>query len=213
LGLFFHFNLAGSVNIILHTERSDRTMPLNVITICGSLRKASYNAALARALPKLAPKNLAVSPGPSIEHIQLYNQDVMDAGVPAPVTALVDAVRAAAGVIIVSPEYNWSIPGPLKNAIDWLSHVKNQPWAGKPLLLQSVATGLLGGSRMQYHLRQSLIGIGADVLVRPEVFVNFAAQKFDEKTLELTDKPTIELIRQQLAEFEAFIRRMARGRS
>ena len=182
-------------------------MPMNVITICGSLRKASYNAALARALPKLAPANMAVCPGPSIEHIPLYNQDVMDACVPPAVTVLADAIRAAAGVIIVSPEYNFSIPGPLKNAIDWLSHVKDQPWAGKPVLLQSVAIGLLGGSRMQYHLRQSLISIGAEIFVRPEVFVNFAAQKFDERTLELTDKPTIEVIRQQLAQFETFVRR------
>lgn len=67
------------------------------------------------------------------------------------------------------------------------------------MLLQSVAIGLLGGSRIQYHLRQSLISIGAEIFVRPEVFVNFAAQKFDAKTLALTDKPTIELIRLQLA--------------
>lgn len=201
----------GPVIIFDHIDRESRaikTMPMNVITICGSLRKASYNAALARVLPKLAPAGMTISPGPSIGPIPHYDQDVMDTKVPDGVVAMVDAIRAANGVIIVSPEYNWSIPGTLKNAIDWVSHVKDQPWAGKPVLLQSVATGLLGGSRMQYHMRQALIGIGAEMFVRPEVFVNFAAQKFDATTLELTDKPTIELIKQQLAGFEAFIRRM-----
>ena len=181
---------------------------LNVITICGSLRKASYNAALARALPQFAPPGLAISRGPSIGAIPLYNQDIIDVGVPQPVVEFVEGIRNADGVIVVSPEYNWSIPGPLKNAIDWASHVNNQPWAGKPVLLQSVAGGLLGGSRMQYHLRQSLIGIGAEIFVRPEVFVTFAAKKFDEKTKELTDQTTIDLIKQQLAGFEKFVRRI-----
>jgi len=85
-------------------------MAINVITICGSLRKASYNTALARVLPKLEPATMAVCPGPLIEYIPLYNQDVMDASVPPAVTVLADAIRAAVGVIIVSPEYNFSIP-------------------------------------------------------------------------------------------------------
>lgn len=182
---------------------------MNVITICGSLRAASYNAALARMLPRLAPAGMVISAGPSVEPIPHYNQDVMDAGVPAPVEAMVAAVRAANGVIVVSPEFNWSIPGVLKNAIDWLSHVPNQPWAGKPILLQSVATGLLGGSRMQYHLRQSLIGLGAEMMVRPEVFVTFAASKFDPQTHELADQPTIDLVRQQLVAFATFVGRTA----
>ena len=159
-------------------------------------------------LPGLAPAGMTISAGPSVEPIPHYNQDVMDAGVPAPVAAMVAAVRAADGVIIVSPEFNWSIPGVLKNAIDWLSHVPNQPWAGKPILLQSVATGLLGGSRMQYHLRQSLLGLGAEMMVRPEVFVTFAASKFDPQTGELADRTTVDLVRQQLATFATFVGRM-----
>jgi chromate reductase, NAD(P)H dehydrogenase (quinone) len=186
---------------------------MDVITICGSLRATSYNAALARALPALAPPEMAIRPGPSCEPLPHYNQDVMDAGVPAPVQVMIEAVRAADGVILVSPEFNWSVPAVLKNAIDWLSHVKNQPWAGKPVLLQSVATGMLGGSRMQYHMRQILVGIGAEVFVRPEVFVNFGATKFDPKTLALTDQPTIDMVRQQLAGFADFIRRMAAARA
>ena len=101
-------------------------------------------------------------------------------------------------MLICTPEYNWSIPGVLKNAIDWLSRPKDQPFAGKPVALQSAAGGLLGGSRMQYHLRQSLTSIDAVMFGKPEVFVNFAAHKFDAETLELKDQAAIDLIRQQL---------------
>ena len=87
---------------------------LNVITICGSLRKASFNAALARQLPKFAPPALRITEGPSIEAFPLFNQDVLDVAVPQPVEALAAAMRAADGVVVVSPEYNWSIPGTLR---------------------------------------------------------------------------------------------------
>jgi chromate reductase, NAD(P)H dehydrogenase (quinone) len=182
---------------------------LNVISICGSLRKGSFNAALARTLPYLAPAGLKIAPGPGFGSFSLYNADVQAAdGFPAEVTAFANAIRAADGVIIVSPEYNWSIPGALKNAIDWVSRLPDQPFAGKPVALQSCATALLGGSRMQYHLRQSLTGVDAVLFGRPEVIVTFAAQKFDEKTLELKDQPTKDMIKQQLAGFETFIRRV-----
>jgi len=180
--------------------------PLNAIVICGSLRKGSFNAALARQLPKLAPMNLRLAPAPPIDTIPLYNQDIQDAGNPPPVVDLVNAMRDADGVIIVSPEYNWSIPAPLKNAIDWVSKVKDQPFMGKPIALMSCAGGLLGGSRMQYHLRQSLTSVEAALLIRPEVFVTFAAKKFDAN-LVLTDPPTIDMVKAQLVAFEKFIRK------
>lgn len=179
---------------------------LNVIVLCGSLRKGSFNAALARQLPKLAPMNLRLAPAPPIDTIPLYNQDIQDAGNPPPVVDLTNAIRAADGMIIVSPEYNWSIPAPLKNAIDWVSKVKDQPFMGKPTALMSCAGGLLGGSRMQYHLRQSLTSVEATLLVRPEVFVTFAAKKFDDK-LQLTDQATIDMVKAQLVAFEKFIRK------
>src|SRR5437868_9176216 len=161
---------------------------LDVLVICGSLRKGSYNAALARALPALAPPALALRYAAPLDSIPPYNADVQDAGNPPSVVALTEAIRAADGLIIVSPEYNWSIPGVLKNAIDWVSKMKNQPFAMKPVAIQSAATGLLGGSRMQYHLRQSLTSIDAVLFGRPEVIVSFAGQKFDDK-LELKDQP------------------------
>jgi chromate reductase len=182
---------------------------VNVITICGSLRKGSYNAALARLAPKLAPPGMSITAGPPIGDIPLYNFDVQSStGIPEPVNTLAAAIRAADGVLLCTPEYNFSISGVLKNAIDWLSRFKDQPFFEKPVAIQSASGGLLGGSRMQYHLRQSLTGVDAYLFGRPEVFVTFAAQKFDEKTLELKDQAAIDLIKQQLAGFERFIRKL-----
>jgi len=89
-----------------------------------------------------------------------------------------------------------------------VSRMKDQPFKDKPVAVQSAAGGLLGGSRMQYHLRQSLISLDVQWFGRPEVIVNFAAKKFDEKTLELTDQPTIDMVKVQLAAFEIFARRV-----
>lgn len=181
---------------------------LNVTTLCGSLRKGSYNAALARMLPGLAPPGMKITPAPSWAKIPIYNADhETEHGFPAAVTELADDIRAADGLIIVSPEYNWSIPGGLKNAIDWMSRLKDQPFVGKPVAIQSAARGLLGGSRMQYHLRQTLTMVEAMTFGKPEVIVNFAPQKFHEESLELHDKTALDLIKAQLAGFEKFIRR------
>jgi chromate reductase, NAD(P)H dehydrogenase (quinone) len=182
---------------------------LNVITICGSLRKGSFNAALARTLPALAPPGLSIKPAPAWADMPVYNFDDQNTtGIPAAVTAWSDAIRAANGVIIVSPEYNWGTPGGLKNAIDWCSRLKDVPFKDKPVALQSCSGGLLGGARMQSHLRMSLTAIDAILFGKPEVFVNFSAKKFDEKTLALTDQPTIDMVKQQLAGFEKFVRRL-----
>jgi chromate reductase len=183
---------------------------LDVRVICGSLRKGSYNAALARTLPALAPAGMSLRSAPSFANFPLYNADIQTAsGFPAEVNAWADAIRSADGLIIVSPEYNWSIPGGLKNAIDWVSRMKDQPFENKPVAFQSAAGGILGGSRAQYHLRQSLTSVDVILFGRPEVIVTFAAQKFDDKTLELKDQTAIDLIKRQLAAFETFVRRVA----
>ena len=181
---------------------------LKVLVICGSLRKGSYNAAIARALPKLAPPELTFINAPSYAGFPLYNDDVrVNSGAPADVEAFAAAIRAADGVIIVSPEFNWSIPGPLKNAIDWVSKLKDVPFKDKPVALQSASTGQVGGARMQYHLRMSLQSIDAQLFGRPEVFVNFAAKKIDDKG-ELTDDAVKDIIKQQLAAFAKFVARV-----
>jgi chromate reductase, NAD(P)H dehydrogenase (quinone) len=183
---------------------------LDVLVICGSLRKGSYNAALARTLPALAPAGMKLRAASSFERFPIYNFDIQNAtGFPAEIVAWADAIRGADGLIIVSPEYNWSIPGGLKNAIDWVSRMKDQPFKDKPVALQSAAGGILGGSRMQYHLRQSLTSIDALLFGRPEVIVTFAAQKFDEKTFELKDQTAIDMIKLQLSGFDKFIRRVS----
>jgi len=188
------------------------TDQLKILTICGSLRKNSYNAALARMAPKLAPAGMTFSDAPSFAHMPIYNHDDQESGgFPPAATAWADAIRAADALLIVTPEYNWSIPGGLKNAIDWASRLKNQPFAGKPAAVQSAAGGLLGGARAQYHLRQSLTSVDVLWFGRPEVIVSFAAQKFDAATLELKDQTAIDMVKAQLAGFEKFIR-MVKGK-
>src|SRR5262245_31330840 len=183
----------------------------DVLTICGSLRKASYNAMLQRALPALAPAGMKLNPAPSFANFPLYNADVQNTtGFPAEVNTLADAIRAADGVIFITPEYNFSIPGCLKNAIDWVSRLPNQPFAGKPIALQSASPGPLGGGRVQYDLRRSMVFLDAYTLNKPEIFVGNCAAKFDEKTGELTDEATRNFVKQQLAAFATFIGKIAR---
>jgi chromate reductase len=181
----------------------------DILTICGSLRKASFNAALQRALPDLAPAGMKLSPAPSFVSFPLYNADIQNtSGSPAEVNAFADAIRAADGVIIISPEYNFSIPGGLKNAIDWVSRLQNQPFAGKPIALQSASPGPLGGARVQYDLRRAMVFLDAFTLNKPEIFVGNCASKFDEKTGELKDEATRNFIKQQLVAFAVFIGRI-----
>ena len=183
--------------------------PINVITICGSQRKGSYNAALARAASGACAARLVDQAGAGWDKMPIYNHDIQaSTGFPADAETWAAAIRAADGVIIVSPEYNWGIPGGLKNAIDWVSRMKDVPFKDKPVALQSCAGGVLGGSRMQYHLRQCLTSIDAHLFGKPEILVTFAAKKFDEKTLALNDQPTIDIVKQQLAGFEKFVRRL-----
>ena len=181
---------------------------LNVITICGSLRKGSYNRMVLNLLPSWAPANLKISEAPPFAEFPLYNADVQNSsGFPAPVQTLADAIRAADGVIFVSPEYNYSIPGGLKNAIDWVSRLPNQPFANKPVMMISAAAGILGGGRMQYDLRRCMIFLDALTMNKPEVFIGGAMQKFDEKTGQLKDEQAVGFIKQQLAAFAKFIER------
>jgi chromate reductase, NAD(P)H dehydrogenase (quinone) len=149
-------------------------------------------------------------PAPSFAEFPLYNADVQDStGFPAPVNILADAIRAADGVIIVSPEYNFSIPGGLKNAIDWVSRLPNQPFAGKPIALQSASPGPLGGARVQYDLRRAMVFLDAFTLNKPEIFIGNCTTKLDETTAEVKDDVTRNFIKQQLVAFAKFIARVS----
>lgn len=179
-----------------------------VIAICGSLRKGSFNRQLMKASISLAPEGMTIKEAPSYAQIPIYNFDDQQAtGFPKDAEALHEAVRAADGVLIVSAEYNWSVPGGLKNAIDWLSrHKEVVAFKDKPVCIQSAAPGLLGGARMQYHLRMVLQAIDAQLFGKPEVIVNMAASKFSDG--KLTDATAVDLIKQQLAAFDKFIERV-----
>jgi chromate reductase, NAD(P)H dehydrogenase (quinone) len=185
----------------------------NIVSICGSLRKGSYNRMVMNALPGLAPAVLSFTEAPPFSEFPLYNADVeTSTGFPAAVQKLAEAVRAADGVIIVTPEYNFSIPGALKNALDWVSRVPNQPFTGKPVAIQSAANGSLGGGRMQYDLRRTLLFLNAATFGRPEIFIGNCSTRIDAKTGEITDPQTVELIRQQLAAFAKFVEQHAAKR-
>src|SRR5205085_4804046 len=135
---------------------------LNVITIVGSLRKGSFNAALARQIPKWQPAGMSITASPPWADLPIYNADDQNStGFPATATKLADAIRAADGVIFVTPEYNYGIPGGLKNAIDWVSRMKDQPFKDRPAEIQSAATGPLRIPRMQYKLRQAMLILNA----------------------------------------------------
>src|ERR1700759_2704395 len=181
---------------------------LNGITIVGSLRKGSHNAALARQLPKWQPEGMNITASPSWAGFPIYNADDQNTtGFPKDVETLADAIRKADGVIFVTPEYNYGIPGGLKNAIDWLSRLKDQPFKDKPVAIQSATGGPMGGGRMQYHMRQAMVFLNAYTFNTPEIFVGAAHTKFTDK-MEFTDEPGIGFIKQQLTGFEAMIRKI-----
>ena len=184
---------------------------LNVLVIVGSLRKGSYNAALARALPALAPPGMKFIGAPAFDTLPMYNADIQEAtGLPPAAEDLAAAIRAADAVLFVSPEYNWSMPGWLKNGIDWVSRMKDQPFKEKPVAIQSCSQGILGGARMQYHWRMSMTFLQAYIFGTPEVFVAQAQNKFDKDTLELKDQPTRDMVKMQLAAFAKFVAKMKR---
>ena len=181
---------------------------MDIISICGSLRKGSYNRVLMNALPALAPAGMSIKEAPSFREFPLYNADIQNSsGFPATVTTMADAIRSADGVIFCTPEYNFSIPGGLKNAIDWVSRLPNQPFAGKPIAIQSVSPGPLGGGRVQYDLRRTMVFLDALTLNKPEIFVGSCATKIDEKSGELKDDTTRNFVKQQLDAFAKFIER------
>jgi chromate reductase len=175
----------------------------------GSLRKASYNRGVERALPSLAPAGMRIGPLAGIGALPLYDEDVEATGMPNEVSRMAEAISAANGLIICTPEYNNSVPGVLKNAIDWLSRVSKQPFSEKPVALMSASPGSFGGVRSQLALRPALATLNAFVLNRPNVLIANARQKFDVDTGDLRDEDAKEQIRKQLAAFEAWIRRLA----
>lgn len=182
---------------------------MNVVTLLGSLRKGSFNAMVANTLPKIAPEGMSVSALPSIRDIPIYDADIQqEEGFPAAVEAIAAQIRAADGVVIVTPEYNYSVPGGLKNAIDWLSRLPDQPLAGKPVLIQTSSMGAIGGARCQYHLRQILVFLDAMVMNKPEFMGGVIQNKVDPQTGEVVDQSTLDHLIGQLTAFGKYIQRV-----
>jgi len=179
---------------------------LKVLGVCGSLRKASYNMAALRACSELLPKGMSLQIT-QIGDIPIFNQDIFDVGLPEPAKRFRAEVAAADGVLIASPEYNFSLTAALKNAIDWASRPPNQSWQDKPVAVFSASGGPMGGARVQYDLRRILGQLWAHVLPRPEVFIGSAQGKFDAQG-RLTDETTRKFLTDLLAGFRDWIVRM-----
>ena len=179
---------------------------VRILGIAGSLRRGSFNAATLRSAQQLAPAGMTIEIF-DIAPIPPYNEDVREQGFPAPVEDLRARIKAADGLLIVTPEYNYSIPGVLKNAIDWASRPPEQPFDGKPIGLMGAAGGTLGTARAQYHLRQCFVFLNGYVMNRPEVMIPQAHNKFDAEG-KLNDEPTRDFIVAHLAAFHAWVLRM-----
>ncbi len=182
---------------------------MNVIGISGSLRKGSFNTAALRAAQGLAPEGMTIERA-EIGDLPLYNDDVRAAGFPPPAERLRAQIAAADAVLLVTPEYNYSISGVLKNAIDWASRPPSQPFEAKPVAIMGASPGLFGSARAQYHLRQMLIFLNAMPVNRPEVMIGQAQNKFDADG-NLTDEPTREFIRKLLVALRDWTERLQRS--
>lgn len=179
---------------------------VRVLGIAGSLRRGSLNAATLRAAQQLAPAGMTIEIF-DIAPIPFYNEDVRQQGFPAPVADLRARIKAADALLIVTPEYNYSIPGVLKNAIDWASRPPEQPFDGKPIGLMGASAGLMGTGRAQYHLRQCFVFLDGLIMNRPEVMIPQAQNKFDANG-NLTDQATRDFIAAHLAALSAWVLRL-----
>ncbi|PSN93432.1 NADPH-dependent FMN reductase [Candidatus Marsarchaeota G2 archaeon ECH_B_2] len=183
---------------------------IRVLGFAGSLRKASYNKMLLNEAVRLAPPNVVIETF-DLEGIPLYNQD-FEVDPPERVKEFKSKIRQSDALLIVTPEYNYSVPGVLKNAIDWASRpYGDNAFDGKPVAIMSASIGMLGGARAQYHLRQMCVFLNMYPVNTPEVFVTFAPQKFDSRG-RLTDKDAEKFIRQLLENLANYTLRLKLGR-
>ncbi|NLJ92935.1 MAG: NAD(P)H-dependent oxidoreductase [Aeromonadales bacterium] len=177
-----------------------------IVAFSGSLRADSYNTAALRAAMALAPKDCEIELL-DISQLPLYNQELDGDAAPSLVRELAAKVADADAILFATPEYNYSIPGVLKNAIDWLSRQQPQPFADKPAAIMSASMGLLGGARAQYHLRQIMICLNVHFINKPEVMIAHAHQKFDNAG-QLQDADTQEFIELLITSLMAWSRRL-----
>jgi chromate reductase len=179
--------------------------PMKIFGIAGSLRKDSYNRAALRAAQQLAPEGVKIEIWDRVGELPLFSQD-LEKTPPPVVTEMKAAIRATDAVLFVTPEYNYSVSGVLKNAIDWASRpYGDSAWSGKPVAIMSASGGIFGGARAQYHLRQMFVFLNMYTVNQPEVMIPQAHQRFDEQG-NLTDENSKKLIRQLLEELARLTR-------
>jgi chromate reductase len=174
------------------------TKPINILGIAGSLRRQSYNRSALRAAQELAPAGVTVN-NFELDGIPAFNEDE-EKNPPAKVVELKKQIRSADALLIVTPEYNYSVPGVLKNAIDWASRpYGDSAWSGKPAAIMGASIGSIGTARAQYHLRQIFVFLNVFPINQPEVMIGNASQRFDANG-NLTDDETRGFIRKLLQE-------------
>jgi chromate reductase len=170
--------------------------PIRILGIAGSLRRDSYNRAALRAATELAPGGASIETF-ELDGIPVFNQDE-EQNPPAKVVELKKRIREADAILFVTPEYNYSVPGVLKNAIDWASRpYGDSAWNGKPAAIMGASVGTIGTARAQYHLRQMMVFLNMFPVNQPEVMIGNASERFDAQG-NLTDDATKEFIRQLL---------------
>jgi chromate reductase len=183
------------------------TRPIQIFGLAGSLRRASFNRAVLRAAQELLPEGAALD-ACDLPDLPGFNQD-REKEPPAEVVDLKRRIRAADAVLLVTPEYNYSVPGVLKNAIDWISRpYGDNAFAGKPGALLGASVGALGSARAQHHLRQILVTLDVKVLNGPEVMIAAAHKRFDENG-KLTDETSRKLLAELLGALVAWTRRLS----
>jgi chromate reductase, NAD(P)H dehydrogenase (quinone) len=183
---------------------------VRLLGLVGSLRKGSWNRALLRAIGDALPDGAVLHDYDRLGDLPLFDPDV--AGTPEPVAALKAAITAADGLVIVSPEYNYSISGVLKNAIDWASRPPTtSPLRGKPAAVASASIGMSGGMRAQYHLRQILVYTDTPVMAQPEVIIPHVRDRFDAAGV-LHDASTRDLVTRFGAALVTWVGRFGGGR-
>jgi len=179
---------------------------VSILGFAGSLRRRSYNKALLRAASELLPKNAGLEIF-DLEGIPPFNQD-FEKRIPRRAKEFKAKIRAADAILIATPEYNYSVPGVLKNAIDWASRpYADNSFEGKPVAIMSASTGMLEGARAQYHLRQTLAALNMHPVNRPEVIVISASDKISEEG-RVEDRTTRKLVKELLKNLVAWTQRL-----
>jgi chromate reductase len=180
--------------------------PVSILGIAGSLRRESYNRATLRAATELVPEGATIEIF-ELDDIPGFNQDAEQTP-PASVVELKRKIREADAILFVTPEYNYSVPGVLKNAIDWASRpYGDSAWNGKPAAIMGASVGTIGTARAQYHLRQMMVFLNMFPINQPEVMIGNAHERFDSQG-NLTHDATKEFIRQLLQNLVDWTRRI-----